>query len=113
MAGPVNIYRPKLACADDPECLGYWMPEQRRINIRRDLKGRIAWQVLLHELAHVVLFDTGLNTGDEAEERVVDPMASGMMHVVTYLLNEAQSNGPQAAPSGPPVTRVALPDSGT
>jgi hypothetical protein len=87
LAGPIRIHRPVMLPGDD---LGLWEAEHRRIRVKATVSREVAWAVLLHELTHTALYDSGLTVGTEDdEERLCDTMASAMMHVIRWHLEKA------------------------
>lgn len=83
LSGPIRILRPiQLPHGNE----GWWDAHRRTISVRSTLPREYAWGVLLHELCHANEHDGGYQLLETKELSVPDLLASGMMHVVRYLL---------------------------
>ena len=58
--------------------LGQFIADQRRIEIKKGLRGDVRWLVYYHELAHAALWDSGAHNvvPGAAEEIVCDALAT-------------------------------------
>ena len=84
MAGPIAIDRPASVKGGKHDAL--WIPGERRIVIAATLKREMAWHRLLHELVHAAETDSGYFLPEPDDASPQDAIASGMLHVVRYLL---------------------------
>ena len=90
LSGEITILRP-VQLSKKLGAVGVWEYEHRRIRVQGSLPRRLAWEVLLHELAHAAITDSGIQVENEKdEERWADAMASAFMHVVTHLVTERE-----------------------
>jgi hypothetical protein len=58
---------------------GLWEPDARRISVRSGLASELAWQTLLHEHTHAVLFDMAVKLDSDDEEAVCDAIGSARL----------------------------------
>ena len=72
---------PHIAGAVDEDVMGQFHPAERRIDIRRGLRGDQQWLVYYHELVHAALWDSGAANAlrDPVEEIVCDALATARL----------------------------------
>jgi len=101
LAGPIRIDRPLVVNPLKPTDIGMWLSDERRILVCSTLTREVAWQTLIHELNHAALGEAGCQPMSYwREENVVEACASGMMHVIRFLLTQANSTN-QKSPTHP------------
>lgn len=89
LSGPIRVRRPPRVerTSNGDVIMGLWKTQEREVLVKGTLRREVAWRILLHELAHAALDDAGVSMSNKQEESVVDTVASGMLHVVRYLVN--------------------------
>lgn len=87
MSGPIEVNRP-IQIGKRLGAMGTWEYQSRRIRVQGNLPRRIAWETLLHEMAHAALWDNGFPVDGELEERLCDLWSSSMIHVVEHLCQD-------------------------
>lgn len=102
LAGPIKIDRPLVVDPANPDNIGMWLSDERRVLVKSTLKRPIAWLTLLHELGHAALTDAGVfRLSYTKEEQVVEAIASGTIHVIRHLLSQADNTSRVSAPRLP------------
>ncbi len=89
MSGPITILRP-VRLTKELGAHGSWEYLSRRIRVQGTLERRMAWETLIHEMAHAALWDNGFPIDGELEERLCDLWASSMTHLVEHLVTERE-----------------------
>ncbi len=96
LAGPIRLLRPAQIKDKGPDALGRstaadWNEWTRQIRVTGTASREAALHLMLHELVHAALDDSGIALKDQdQEEAVCQSVASAMMHVARWLVEQQE-----------------------